>query len=318
MPIIFNSKVEIPDEVSNVYIKEHLMMETDEMVFEQFAKNLPLSNNKGSMTIRVRRLNTIDPAMTPLTEGVTPTGSKIAITNVDIPVKQYGDYTGYSDTLSTTSLDNTILDLSKVMGQQKGETKNKLCRNALLAGTNVVYAGGKLNRAALTSSDTLNQDFLDKIELTIKQGKAKRVTRAISTTDAVSMEPVAPAYVGFVSLNGALKIRNLAKFVPVEKYAQNGKIFKNEIGKVGNIRFIETSDLETIAGATKVEQMVVFGEEAYGRVETGVGGNGQLILKTLGEAGEDPLNQRGTLGWKDALGYKILNDKFIVRGEFAQ
>lgn len=316
MPVL-TTRLDIPEEVSNIYLMEHLMMETSENVMELFAKKLPVSSNKGTKTIRVRRLNTLNPATTPITEGVTPNGSKATVVNIDVRLNQYGDYVQFSDVINTTSLDDVILDLSKVTGQQKASTKNILCRNALLAGTNVVYAGGKTNRSGLTTADKLNAEMLEQVEKTLKKWKAKKITRMVSSTDASETTPIDACYVGFVSIEGASQLKNLAKFTPVEKYAQNTKTFPNEIGKYGSIRYIETDAIETINGSVKVEQLVAFGEEAYGTGEMKAGGNGELIIKNLGETGEDPLNQRWSVGWKDDLGFKILNEKFLVRGEFA-
>jgi len=59
--------------------------------------------------------------------------------------------------------------------------------------------------------------------------------------------------------------------------------------------------------------MPIFGMEAYGTVKI-TGQSLQMIHKALGE-GQDPLNQRGTEGWKMTHVSVILNNNFIVRIE---
>ncbi len=68
---------------------------------------------------------------------------------------------------------------------------------------------------------------------------------------------------------------------------------------------------------TNVYQTVVFGQEAYGLID--VGGHGiESIIKPIGQAGFDPLNQRGTVGAKvKAFACKVLNEDWILRIEHA-
>ncbi len=69
----------------------------------------------------------------------------------------------------------------------------------------------------------------------------------------------------------------------------------------------------------EVHGTVVYGQDYAGSVSLTGGKNVTMIAKGLGSSGtEDPLNQRGTLGWK-IKGYTatILEDAFIVRIEHA-
>lgn len=66
-----------------------------------------------------------------------------------------------------------------------------------------------------------------------------------------------------------------------------------------------------------VYSTLIYGANAYGSVE--LGGNGrnvETIIKAPGELGNDPLNQRGSIGWKvNGFCTVILQDDFIVRVE---
>lgn len=73
------------------------------------------------------------------------------------------------------------------------------------------------------------------------------------------------------------------------------------------------SDLSEVHGT------VVYGQDYAGEISLAGGKNISMIAKGIGSSGtEDPLNQRGTLGWK-IKGYNatILEDAFIVRIEHA-
>ena len=73
-------------------------------------------------------------------------------------------------------------------------------------------------------------------------------------------------------------------------------------------------------GTVDVYGTLISGQNAYGSVELEGGGkNVEVIVKEPGSSGSlDPLNQRGTVGWKvKGFGTFILQDDFLVRLETA-
>ena len=74
--------------------------------------------------------------------------------------------------------------------------------------------------------------------------------------------------------------------------------------------------IETDTESTAVYPCIFLGKGAYGDVELS-GGGMETIVKPLGSGGSaDPLNQRGTIGWKcTGYGVKILIPEYIVRVE---
>ena len=97
-------------------------------------------------------------------------------------------------------------------------------------------------------------------------------------------------------------------------------MFRGEIGKLGNIRFIETSEAkiwkdETCpgSGASAVFGTLVLGAHAYGVTEL-EGGGLEHIVKQLGY-GDDPLNQRASVGWKGMRAAERLVEQYMVRIE---
>jgi N4-gp56 family major capsid protein len=72
---------------------------------------------------------------------------------------------------------------------------------------------------------------------------------------------------------------------------------------------------EGAGGTVDVYTALILGSDAYG-ISRISGKAMENIIKPLG-AGEDPLNQRATSGWKAMFTAKILNDDFMVRVESA-
>lgn len=312
----------ITPEVDAQYQSELLMRANFQLLHEQFAKDLSIEARGGSRVARFRRYVNINPATTPLTEGVSPSGSSPTIVNITKTLAQYGDFIPFNDVVTLESVDPVIAELSGISGDQMGETKDVLCRESLHAGTSVFYGGGRVSRVTVATGDNLTQTMLDKVVEGLKAQKAKKVTPMINASDKINTSPVASSYIGYCNPNGTRQIKALSSFVSVEKYSSTMSILPGEVGKTDDIRWIETNNGKVFTGAGSggidVVSMVVFGAEAYGKVPMN-DSTAEMILKPLGSSGSsDPLNQRGTVGWKTTTGYLILNDNFISRIEVAK
>ena len=108
------------------------------LVFTQLGKSQFLPANHGD-TVQWRKWNTFDKALTPLTEGVIPTGQRLGQSAIHVSVQQYGDYAAISDRLDLHAVDNVILGAAEEMGAACGETADTLVRNELCTGTSVMY-----------------------------------------------------------------------------------------------------------------------------------------------------------------------------------
>ena len=102
---------------------------------------------------------------------------------------------------------------------------------------------------------------------------------------------------------------------------QGGRCIKRgiaKIGKLAGVRFIETSEAKIWTGSGCPSGLAVFGTlvlAAHAYAVTEVEGGGlQHIVKQLG-AGEDPLNQRASVGWKAIKTAERLCEQYMVRIE---
>ncbi len=68
------------------------------------------------------------------------------------------------------------------------------------------------------------------------------------------------------------------------------------------------------ASGQDIHGTLTFGKNAFGKSEI-AGENLQMVVKGLGQAGFDPLDQRATSGWKATYGGTILNQNFVTRVE---
>ena len=84
--------------VENKTFYDRALLETAKpnLVHDQFGQKRPIPKN-GGKKIEFRRYAALPKAMTPLTEGVTPDGKKLAVSKIEATVSQYGDYVCLSD-----------------------------------------------------------------------------------------------------------------------------------------------------------------------------------------------------------------------------
>lgn len=312
---------QIPAEVSAIYDRNLLYRAVALFTHTKWAQVKELPRNGGTSTIKFRRYGNLDANLTPLTEGVTPVGNQLSVTDITATVEQYGDFITITDKLDYQSQDPVLIETSDILGDQMGDTIDQLTRDILSAGTNVFYAGTALSRATVTATDLPDLALFKKIVRLLKNNKTKRMMRMVNATDGYATEPLNASYIGIVHPNTTYSLKDKTGFVPVEKYSSTSTLMDGEVGKMDEVRFVETVNAKVFPGAgasgIDVYSTLVFGMEAYGTSRIS-GEAMKMIVKPMGSAGTgDPLDQRATAGWKITFVAKILNDDFIVRAEHA-
>ena len=153
------------------------------LVHDQFGQKRPIPAN-GGKTIEFRKFAPLAKATTPLTEGVTPDGKSLSVTTITATVAQYGDFVTQTDILELTSLDNTILEATKLLGRQAGLTLDTIVRNVLQSGTNVTYcpkiaADGTetavTSRSALDDTCQLTVDVIQQVVAKLRAQNAPTI-----------------------------------------------------------------------------------------------------------------------------------------------
>jgi N4-gp56 family major capsid protein len=262
-----------------------------------------------------------------LTEGVTPAGSQLSVTDITATVAQYGDYITVTDVVTYESEDAVLMEAAEIMGDQNGDTIDQLCRDVMNAGTGAIYAGsGNAATADVAAGDVIALANLDSAIANLKANNAKKITRQVNASTGYNTSPIKAAFISIIHPVIAVKVRTLAvaatMWTPVEKYASQSGVMEGEIGSYDDIRFVETNNAKNKAGQgtgnIDVYCTLVFGANAYGI--TRISGEAlKNIVKPLGSAGSaDPLDQRATSGWKATFVAKILNENFIQRIEAAR
>ncbi len=385
-----NGTVTSPDtlsaEMKTFYDKTLITLAGANLIHEQFGQKRPIPKN-GGKTIEFRKFSKLPKALKPITEGVTPAGNKLNVTAVTAMVDQYGDYVEQTDMLELTAIDNTIVEATKELSSQAGLTLDTIVRNELVAGTNVMYApevkDGK-------ETEILSRGDINKY----CKLRVKDIFKAAAELKAVNAPKIDGSYVAVIHPYVAYDLMQEAgdQWIGIQKYANPENILKGEIGSLGGVRFVESTEAKifgpkiinenisrltvqassdstvtsvsveedmgsktfetpvkvfvagkentiravngntvTLGTAVKVnagdiicgdgagkDGSAVFctlfiAENAYGVTDI-EGGGLEHIVKQRGY-GNDPLNQRSSVGWKATKVAKRLLEEYMIRFE---
>ncbi len=373
-------------EMKTFYDKTLITLAGANLIHEQFGQKRPIPKN-GGKTIEFRRFSRLPKALKPITEGVTPDGNKFNVTAVSCTVDQYGDYIEQTDMLELTAVDNTIVEATKELASQAGVTLDTVVRNELVGGTNVMYA-------PLVTEDGEETEILSREDITKDcKLRVKDIFKAAAQLKAVNAPKIGGAYVAIIHPYVAYDLMQEAgdQWVSIQKYMNPENLLKGEIGTLGGVRFVESTEAKVfgpaeiaegitrmtaaadVNGATAVTVNEYMGDKTFGEplevyvngekntvvsvkdntvtlgtavtlkkgdIISGIGGgkDGSAVFTTLflGENaygvtdieggglehivkprgyGNDPLNQRSSIGWKATKVAKRLLEEYIIRVE---
>ena len=273
------------------------------LVHDQFGQKQNIPEGGGN-TIHFRKFSPLPKVTSILSEGVTPDGGSMNVSKATATLSQYGYYLTLSDVLTLTSIDNTLLEATQLLGKQAGQALDNITREVINGGTNVIYAGGSAEARELINSEN---------KITVED--IYKAARFLKNQNAPKIDG---GYVAIIHPDVAYDLMRDPEWIDAHKYSATTELFEGEIGKIAGIRFVETTEAKIFQGnSCNVYSTLVLGANAYGVTEL-TGGGLQTIIKQLGSGGAaDPLNQRATCGWKALKTAVRLVENYLIRIESA-
>lgn len=229
----------LTDEMKTYYSDYLIDLVEPRLVHDQFAdkKDIPKNNGK---TIEFRKYSPLPKALTPITEGVTPNGNTLTTSVITSTVYQYGDYITLSDLLILTAIDNNIVQATKLLGSQAGRTLDTVTREVMAGGTNVLYA--------VDTTETVPDEVLGRHFLTSNNKFTPDMAFKASTElSAKNAAPYDDCYVGIVHPYVAYDLMRNPEWIEKKNYDIQD-YYNGEIGKLGKIRFVESTEAKIFRG----------------------------------------------------------------------
>lgn len=305
------SETRIAPEIKEYYVKELLKDFKPNLVHLQFGDKKPVPRGNGK-TIEWRKVVPVAKNTTPLTEGVTPEAVEMAFSTIKAELNQFGMWTDYTDVLKFASIDPVVSEYNEALSAAGSLTMDSVCRDVLCTTTNVMYCSKK----AADGTETAVTDYSDMDSTCVLT--LKEVFKAVNILKRKNAKKIGESFVCIAhpDVITALMVANMENgWIDVQKYSNTTKIYEGEVGKIAGCRFVETSEAKiTDRSGKTVYSSLFIGAKAYG-VADPEGMGMQSIIKDLGENGHDPLNQRGTIGWKAMQTTAILNPEYLLKVE---
>lgn len=221
-----------------VYYSDYLIDNaTPKLVHDQFGQKHPIPKN-GGKTIEFRKFSPLPKALQPLTEGVTPDGQSLTVTTIEATVKQYGNYVTLSDVLMLTSIDPMLVQATKLLGNQAGATLDTITREVLNGGTNVQYAEGQVTGRHLLVGGRAEGNHT----LTVNA-----IKRAVRTLKVQNADKIGDSYIAIIHPDCTYDLTSDPEWQRVKDYDPEDW-YEGEIGRIGGVRFIETTEAKIFKG----------------------------------------------------------------------
>ena len=298
---------ELTPEMKEYYNTLLLKLMQANLVHTQFGKKDSIPKN-GGKTILYRMYSAFPAVTTALEEGITPDGVPLKVTEISKTLEEFGAYTTLSDVLVLTAIDDNIKEATEKHADNAVLTLDRIARNELNAGTNVVYAAKDgvraTSRSQLTAEHKLTYNDVAYMSTMLKRNNAPTIDGC---------------YIAIVHPDVAQDIMLDERWIDVQKYKNPESVYNGEIGKLHNVRFIDSTEALCVKegeGNCGVYSTLFLGRDAYHVIDVG-GAGVEIIVKPAGSSGTaDPLNQRSTVGWKVPMfGVKRTIEQYIWRFE---
>jgi N4-gp56 family major capsid protein len=273
-------------------------------------RNVPM--NSGTV-VYFTRFSPLALATTALSEAQAPSFVDMTATTVSATLANYGSAVKVGDLYSMTSIEAGLTEHVGVMGQNAGETIDRLIRTELNSGATSAYpttvSPGSASTAitAIRTSDTLTGLEVRNIVKKLKTAKARRFEGGL--------------FRSIIGQYAAMDLMGNSEWLDAHRYTTADAIERGVVGKLHNVEFVETNDplIALSAGfstsATNVANVhtsFFFGSDAYGVVNLGSISAPKIYVKNPGSGSTDnPIDTFSTIGWKMPFAVKVLNSAWV-------
>lgn len=260
--------VKLDNHVRTIYSKEIEFKAMPIMRFVQFAKVKTELGTQPGLTIQMMTYNNLKKGGV-LQEGVRMSPQSLSSTMKSITVGERGNAVSVSELALKTSFTDIMADATTLLSRDVALTLDTELRDTALTGANVIY-GRKADGAKIASRDLITEASV----LTV--ASIKDAVELLATNNTPKF--LGAYYICFVHPHQSRVLRDDPAWIEASKYGAPDQLFTGEIGRIDDVRFIETTlmcngavgvddpayvaELKATDG-TKVYQAVLFGEDYY-------------------------------------------------------
>jgi N4-gp56 family major capsid protein len=254
------SNAQLSQAIQTIWSKEILFQAMPILRFEQFAvKKTELGVSPGLRVNFLRYKNfSVDP--TPLTEGVRMSTNALTAEQIAITVAEHGYAVAVSELLLNSSFDDIMASASRLLGRHMAQYLDVQARNTLSAATSAVYGYDRSNISGtsnITYAEGTPADSISggSVPITANHKLTTGTIKDAALTLAQKNIPrIGETYVMFIHPKQSRDLRSNPEFIEVTKYAAPGNFMLGEIGRLYDVVFIETTQVNLLKASTAYSQ----------------------------------------------------------------
>lgn len=233
--------VQLANVILDVYSNEILFQAQPVLRFEQIVTKRTELNVMPGNTIKFLKYSSLSGSAN-LSETVTMDTNVMSTSILAITVSERGFALAVSEFLLRSSFTQIMQDAAMLLGKHYAKERDGLIRDALMAGTNLLYAD---STGAMTNTSRADLDATDKYDVNL----VREVVEQLATNKAPKFD--LDAYFTFVHPHQAKSIRKDNSWVTAQLYTTPENILRGEIGRIEDVRFIETTMVQYIPIGTQ-------------------------------------------------------------------
>jgi N4-gp56 family major capsid protein len=243
------------------YIAEKtLPLARRQLVAYQFGEPISLDVNRG-VTYTASRYQRLPLPYAQLQEGVAPTGEAMTLAQVSATAQQWGDLVRLTDVANLTIFHPLFQQACQLVSLQMPETLERNTFNTLISATQVNYANGRANRAALVATDVMSPHEANKIVGSMGLYGVPRfmgderedmMIEAGAYRDPSKSPAVMQHYVALISQLPAQDMRENAQVNTAWAFSDVNRLYNNELGPYGGVRYCESNMVPYWVGVAQV------------------------------------------------------------------
>lgn len=250
----YSSDATLSPAIQTIWSKEILFQAMPVLRFEQFAVKKTELGVQPGLTINFMRYNnlSVDTTGSELTEGVRMEPVALSASQIQITVKEHGKAVAVTELLLNASFDDVMASSSRLLGRHMAQSMDVQARNTLYA--NGTTFGGSTNvapnvvfgRTAASARGSISPYDAGTLGTAASPGflSPAAVKDAVNVLASQNIPRLGDTYVCFVHPAQSRSLRDWPEFIEVTKYAAPGNFMLGEIGRIYDVVFIETTQVE--------------------------------------------------------------------------
>lgn len=296
----------LTQEVSTYYDKVFLARAEYELVLKEGAQMRTTPAHEGR-TVNFTRYTPLTIITDPLGELSNPVTCAITACTVAMTLSEYGLTTVHSKLLTLVSIDSGMKEKVELVGQNMGETLNRLVRNELQNGT--AFYGNGHGLATFTAGDTLDACDIRQITKTLELAKARPYKDGM--------------FIGKADPISKYNLLGDSTWVSAKTYSDVKDLYKGEMGELYQVRWLLNKDVACGIEATSTASSgvvryytYVHGENAFGCYDLAQDQPKLYILPNQVDS-NSPAGRVSYVSWAGSYAVKLLNPDWVYACRFA-